>query len=62
MLIYSIILEEPRTNEFMPGSNNAFLVKRKSGGGSQFSRDPLNLMNKHSRKVGYILQAPSLKD
>lgn len=35
----------------MLGPNNAFLVKRKSGGGSQFSRDPLNLMNKHSRKV-----------
>ena len=37
----------------MLGTNNAFLVKRKSGGGSQFSRDPLNLMNKHSRKVDY---------
>ena len=35
----------------MPGPNNAFLVKCKSGGGSQFSRDPLNLVNKHSRKV-----------
>ncbi|KAL8966862.1 MAG: hypothetical protein Q9197_005747 [Variospora fuerteventurae] len=32
------------------GPNNAFLVKRKSAGGSQFSRDPFNLMNKHSRK------------
>ena len=39
------------TDESMPGPNNAYLVKRKSGGGSQFSRDPLNLMNKHSRKV-----------
>lgn len=37
----------------MLGTNNAFLVKRKSGGGSQFSRDPLNLINKHSRKVDY---------
>ena len=36
----------------MPGPNNSYLVKRKSGGGSQFSKDPLNLMNKHSRKVG----------
>ncbi|KAK3117563.1 hypothetical protein LTR53_000989 [Teratosphaeriaceae sp. CCFEE 6253] len=33
---------------------NAFLVKRKQGGGAQFSRDPLNLVNKHSRKyAGY---------
>ncbi|KAL8952896.1 MAG: hypothetical protein Q9222_001222 [Ikaeria aurantiellina] len=32
------------------GPNNAYLVKRKSAGGSQFSRDPLNLVNKHSRK------------
>ncbi len=41
----------------MPGPNNSYLVKRKSGGGSQFSRDPLNLMNKHSRKVSWI-EAP----
>ncbi|KAI4140033.1 MAG: hypothetical protein L6R39_005985 [Caloplaca ligustica] len=35
--------------------NNAYLVKRKSAGGSQFSRDPLNLMNKHSRKYdGFV--------
>ncbi len=33
------------------GPNNAYLVKRKTAGGVQFSRDPLNLMNKHSRKV-----------
>ncbi len=33
------------------GPNNAYLVKRKTAGGSQFSKDPLNLMNKHSRKV-----------
>ncbi|MDI1491799.1 MAG: hypothetical protein OHK93_003010 [Ramalina farinacea] len=32
--------------------HNAFLVKRKTAGGQQFSKDPLNLMNKHSRK-GY---------
>ncbi|KAL8746807.1 MAG: hypothetical protein Q9190_001212 [Brigantiaea leucoxantha] len=32
-------------------SNNAYLVKRRTGGGSQFSRDPLNLMNIHSRKA-----------
>jgi large subunit ribosomal protein L28e len=36
------------------GSQNAFLVKRKGAGGVQFSRDPLNLLNKHSRKYsGY---------
>lgn len=36
-------------------SNNAYLVKRKSAGGSQFSKDPLNLMNKHSRKYdGFV--------
>ncbi|KAI8634548.1 60S ribosomal protein L28 [Xylariaceae sp. FL1651] len=35
--------------------NNAFLVKRKSSGGVQFSRDPLNLTNKHSRKwAGFV--------
>ncbi|EME43047.1 hypothetical protein DOTSEDRAFT_35388 [Dothistroma septosporum NZE10] len=35
--------------------NNAFLVKRKQAGGVQFSRDPLNLVNKHSRKYeGYV--------
>lgn len=32
------------------GNQNAFLVKRKSGGGVQFSRDSFNLVNKHSRK------------
>ncbi|KKY21090.1 putative 60s ribosomal protein l28 [Phaeomoniella chlamydospora] len=31
-------------------SHNSFLVKRKEAGGVQFSRDPLNLTNKHSRK------------
>ncbi|KAI1735537.1 ribosomal L28e family protein [Xylaria scruposa] len=36
-------------------SNNSFLVKRKASGGVQFSRDPLNLTNKHSRKyAGFV--------
>ncbi|KAA8563679.1 hypothetical protein MFRU_024g01270 [Monilinia fructicola] len=36
-------------------SQNAFLVKRTTGGGSTFSRDPLNLTNKHSRKyAGFV--------
>ncbi|KAF2158182.1 ribosomal protein L28e [Myriangium duriaei CBS 260.36] len=30
--------------------SNAFLVKRTQAGGVQFSRDPLNLVNKHSNK------------
>ncbi|RAL07726.1 60S ribosomal protein L28 [Aspergillus homomorphus CBS 101889] len=35
-------------------NQNAFLVKRNSGGGSQFSRDPLNVQNKQSFKyAGY---------
>ncbi|EGP84881.1 unnamed protein product [Zymoseptoria tritici ST99CH_1A5] len=35
-------------------NSNSFLVKRKQGDRVQFSRDPLNLTNKHSRKyVGY---------
>ncbi len=30
-------------------------MKRRSGGGVQFSRDPLNLRNKHSRKhAGFV--------
>lgn len=34
---------------------NSYLVKRKSAGGVQFSKDPLNLMNKHSRKyAGFV--------
>jgi hypothetical protein len=32
------------------GKNNSYLCKRKQAGGVQFSRDPLNLTNKHSRK------------
>ncbi|MCJ1404452.1 hypothetical protein MMC11_007677 [Xylographa trunciseda] len=36
-------------------TNNAFLVKRRSGGGVQFSRDPFNLVNKNSRKhAGFV--------
>ncbi|KAK2794944.1 hypothetical protein FQN52_006823 [Onygenales sp. PD_12] len=36
-------------------AQNAFLVKRASGGGAQFSRDPLNLVNKNSRKyAGFV--------
>ncbi|KAM5439657.1 hypothetical protein MferCBS31731_004413 [Microsporum ferrugineum] len=36
-------------------TQNAYLVKRKNGGGVQFSRDPLNLVNKHSRKyAGFV--------
>ncbi|KAI0879552.1 ribosomal L28e family protein [Hypoxylon argillaceum] len=36
-------------------SNNSFLVKRKASGGIQFSRDPLNLTNKNSRKwAGFV--------
>ncbi|EWC45109.1 hypothetical protein DRE_06248 [Drechslerella stenobrocha 248] len=31
-------------------NNTSFLVKRKTGGGVQLSRDPLNLRNVHSRK------------
>ncbi|KAF3403476.1 putative 60S ribosomal protein L28e [Penicillium rolfsii] len=31
-------------------NQNAYLVRRNTGGGSQFSRDPLNLVNKHSQK------------
>ena len=37
------------------GHNNSYLVKRKQAGGVQFSRDPMNLTNKHSRKYeGYL--------
>ncbi|KAF2142873.1 uncharacterized protein K452DRAFT_286501 [Aplosporella prunicola CBS 121167] len=36
-------------------NNSAFLLKRKQSGGVQFSRDPLNLLNKHSRKYeGFV--------
>lgn len=37
------------------GKNNSYLCKRKQAGGVQFSRDPLNLTNKHSRKhAGFV--------
>ncbi|EOO02866.1 putative ribosomal protein l28e protein [Phaeoacremonium minimum UCRPA7] len=36
-------------------SQNAYLVKSKTAGKVQFSRDPLNLTNKHSRKyAGFV--------
>ncbi|KAI9697909.1 MAG: hypothetical protein M1836_004261 [Candelina mexicana] len=40
--------------------NNSYLVKRRTGGGVQFSRDPLNLMNKHSRKYGGFVTEKSI--
>ena len=36
------------------GNNSAFLAKSRTGGGSQFSWDPLNLQNKHSFKVFFF--------
>ncbi|KAI9718993.1 MAG: hypothetical protein M1828_006369 [Chrysothrix sp. TS-e1954] len=34
---------------------NSYLCKRRTSGGVQFSRDPLNLTNKHSRKYeGFV--------
>lgn len=37
------------------GNNNCYLVKNKQSGGNLFSRDPLNLTNKHSRKhAGFV--------
>jgi large subunit ribosomal protein L28e len=47
---------------------NSFQVKRRSGGGVLFSRDPLNLLNKQTRKhAGFINEkaigvAPGEKD
>ncbi|KAF9871614.1 hypothetical protein CkaCkLH20_10812 [Colletotrichum karsti] len=36
-------------------NQNAFLVNRNDAGGLQLSRDPLNLVNKHSRKyAGFV--------
>ncbi|KAK7710928.1 hypothetical protein SLS57_008244 [Botryosphaeria dothidea] len=32
-------------------NTSAFLLKRREAGGVQFSRDPLNLTNKHARKA-----------
>ena len=45
----------------LPGGHNAFLVKRKTAGGQQLSKDPLNLMNKHSRKVRIPSEAPTCR-
>ncbi|KAL1626524.1 putative 60s ribosomal protein l28 [Diplodia seriata] len=41
-------------------NTSAFLLKRKQAGGVQFSRDPLNLTNKHARKVRIALTANHL--
>lgn len=50
--------KDPTTNRQVilnTGKNNAFLCKRKQAGGVQFSRDPFNLVNKHSRKYeGFV--------
>lgn len=42
------------------GNNNSYLHKTgaASNGGIQLSRDPLNLTNKHSRKVRYDITIP----
>jgi hypothetical protein len=39
---------------WITGNQNAFLVKRSSHGGIQFSKDPYNLVNLNSRKVGSV--------
>lgn len=39
-------------------STNSFLVKRKQAGGVSLSRDPLNLLNKHSNKVSLFRMNP----
>jgi hypothetical protein len=38
-------------HHFVIGNQNSYLVKRKTSGGVQLSRDPLNVMNIHSRTV-----------
>ena len=38
------------------GTTNSYLVKQKYGARFQFSRDPLNLMNKHSKKVNLLVR------
>ncbi|KAL1584428.1 hypothetical protein WHR41_06368 [Cladosporium halotolerans] len=40
--------------------NNSYLCKRKQSGGVQFSRDPLNLTNKHSRKYAGFANAQAI--
>jgi hypothetical protein len=47
----SKLLETELELIFGIGNQNSYLVNRNSGGGFQFSRDPLNLVNKHSYKV-----------
>ena len=44
------------TDPVSPGNQNAYLVKRKTGGHAYyFSRDPLNLVNQHSRThAGFV--------
>jgi hypothetical protein len=43
-------------NFLFTGTQNAYLVKRNTAGGVRLSRDPLNLLNVHSRKVCCILE------
>lgn len=56
-LIWEVASELQNGQFFSPGAdatvenNNAFLVKRRSGGGAQFSRDPFNLTNTNTRTV-----------
>ena len=47
------------TRPVSTGKNNSYLVKRKTAGGAQFSKDPMNLMNKHTRKVSRHLLRPT---
>lgn len=48
----AIILTDPSA----PGNQNAYLVKRRTGSHAHyFSRDPLNLVNQHSRThAGFV--------
>lgn len=46
---------EHKLTEDCTGTQNAYLVKRPGYGGVQFSSDPFNLTNKHSRKyAGFV--------
>lgn len=49
--LWLLLLRTQSLTLFRLGNNNAYLVKRKGAGGVQFSRDPMNLTNTHSRKV-----------
>lgn len=42
--------QEPRLTAEITDGKGAQLVKTKIAGGHKFSRDPYNLLNKHSRK------------